>query len=115
MLSALFRTAIETLITNHTYSWKVEVRLKRKGSGIGDKLAQAVARLYMIWLDKNFLILLESSQVVVRLYKRYVDDGYVKLKALDHGAMGDSPSKTIIYVNPNLEDRPPDRRTAEIV
>ena len=53
--------------------------------------------------------------MVVRLYKRYVDDGYVKLKALDHGAMGDSPSKTIIYVNPNLEDRPPDRRTAEIV
>ena len=53
--------------------------------------------------------------MVLRLYRRYVDDGYVKLIALDHGAMGDSPSKTIIYVNPSLEDRPPDRRTAEIV
>ena len=52
--------------------------------------------------------------MVVRLYKRYVD-GNIKLKALDPGAMWDSSSKAISYVNPDLDDRPPDRRTAEVV
>ena len=48
LLAVLLHTAIKTLMTNHTYSWKGEVRIQSKGGGIGDKLAQAAARLYMI-------------------------------------------------------------------
>ena len=102
-------------MTNHTYSWKGEVRLQRKGGGIGDKLAQAAARLFMIWWDRSFLILLESAGLTITMYKRYVDDGNVKMVALDPGAVWDSSFGRITYVDPELDDRQADRRTAEVV
>ena len=71
------------------------MRLQKSGGPIGDTLAQAAARLYMIWWDKSFVILLESSGIVVRLYKRYVDDGNVKVKALDPGAVWDPTLETV--------------------
>jgi len=39
LLSTLLHTAIKTLMTHHTYSWKGEVRLQKKGGPNGDKLA----------------------------------------------------------------------------
>ena len=115
LLATLLQTAMKTLMTHHTYRWKGEVRLQSRGQPIGDKLAQAAARLYMIWWDKCFLVLLESSGVVVRLFKRYVDDGNMKLIALEPGAQWDDSTKTIVHLNPSEDDRLPDRRTAEVV
>ena len=115
MLATLLHTAIKTVMTKYTYSWKGEVRLQKSGGPIGDKLAQAAARLYMIWWDKSFAIILESSGIAIRLYKRYVDDGNVKLKALDPGAVWDPATGTVVHIDPNLDEREPDRRTAEVV
>ena len=55
LLTVPLHTAIKTIMTKHTYSWKGEVRVQQRGGGIGDKLAQAAARLYMIGWDKKFL------------------------------------------------------------
>ena len=115
MLSTLLQTAIKVVMTNHTYSWKGEVRIQKRGGGIGDKLAQAAARLYMIWWDRNFIILLESAGMLVGFYKRFVDDGKMKLKALDSGAVWDGESKTVAYINQEEDIRQPDRRTAEVI
>ena len=114
LLSVLLQNAIKTVMTHHTYRWKGEVRLQSRGGPIGDKLAQAAARLFMIWWDSKFLILLESAKLTVRLYKRYVDDGNLKLKALLPGASWDSSTKSIVYSNA-FDNREPDRRTAEVV
>ena len=43
--------------------------------------------MFMIWWDTSFLILLESANITVRLYKRYVDDSNLKLPALAPGAI----------------------------
>ena len=39
----------------------------------------------------------------------------MKLKALDPGAVWDAELGKVIYVNPSMDDRQPDRRTAEVV
>ena len=95
-MSVLLKNAIMTLMANHTYRWKGEVRLQTRGGPIGDKLAQAAARLFMIWWDNKFLVLLESARLAVRLCKRYVDDSNLKLKALAPGAMWDCDRKSIV-------------------
>ena len=60
------------------------------------------------------MVLLESAKLTVRMYKRYVDDGNLKLKALDPGAMWDSSLMRVVYSDEN-DDRQPDERTAEVV
>jgi len=42
------------------------------------------------------MVLLESAKLTVRMYKRYVDDGNLKLKALDPGAMWDSSLMRVV-------------------
>ena len=69
----------------------------------------------MIWWDRSFLILLESAGLIVTMYKRYVDDGNVKMVALDPGAVWDNSLGRVIYTDPELDDRQADRRTAEVV
>ena len=68
----------------------------------------------MIWWDKKFLALLESANLSVRFYKRFVDDGNIKLKALDSGAQWDSSTMQVIYRDA-IDERQPDKRTADVV
>ena len=63
---------------------------------------------------QKFLILLESANLSVRLYKRYVDDGNLKLKALPPGAKWDSSTKSVVCFDEE-DGRLPDERTAEVV
>ena len=60
ILATLLHTAIKTLKTHHTYSWKGEVRIQKTGGPIGDTLAQAATTLYLIWWDKTYVLLLDS-------------------------------------------------------
>ena len=80
---------------NHTYKWNGEVRLQSTGGGIGDKLAQAAARLVMIWFDGQFLNLLDNANITISFYKRYVDDGNLKLPAIEEGLVWNMESKTL--------------------
>ena len=49
MLKQMIKEGIVTVMKNHTYRWNNSYRLQSSGGGIGDKLAQAAARLFMIW------------------------------------------------------------------
>ena len=101
---------------NHTYRWNQELKLQGKGGGIGDKLAQAAARLYLIWWDREFLCLVRSSGLVIRVYKRYVDDGKLKGPAVSPGLSWDATSRSLVQYCPGEEDRrPADQRTAEVM
>ena len=51
ILLHLLKTAIWTVMKHHTYKWNGNVWLQSDGGGIGDKLAQAAARLVMLWFD----------------------------------------------------------------
>ena len=65
------------------------MRLQMDGGGIEDKLAQAAARQVMLWFDDQFLSLLANANIAISLYKRYVDDGNLKLPAIGEGLVWD--------------------------
>ena len=101
---------------NHTYKWNNEIRLQSTGGGIGDKLAQAAARLVMIWFDGKLLAALADANIAVSLYKRYVDDGNFKLPAIEEDLVWDRTSKTLVKRTQLVGNAdPPDKRTALIV
>ena len=116
ILYLIVKTGISTIMSNHTYRWNGSVKVQGKGGGIGDKLAQAAARLYLIWWDNEFLCLVQSSGLVIRVYKRYVDDGNIKGCAVSPGLCWDENSRNVVNFCPPEEDqRPADQRTAEVV
>ena len=48
ILKNVVKEGIITVMSSHTYKWDGEYRLQQRGGGIGDKLAQAAARVYLI-------------------------------------------------------------------
>ena len=116
ILHVMVRTGIQTVMSNHMYRWNNLVMLQTRGGGIGDKLAQAAARLFMIWWDSQFLLVLKTAELTITLYKRYVDDGNCKVIAVPPGSCWDDASKRIVQgVLPESDVRPPDMRTAEVI
>ena len=59
---------------NHLYRFDGKVFKQEDGGPIGDELAQAVARLVMIWWDGEFLKLCETVRLDIMFFLRYVDD-----------------------------------------
>ena len=113
ILFHVVRHGIYTVMTNHTYMWNRSYKLQLTGGPIGDLLACQSARLYMVWFDRNFAVLLASSGIALRVYKRYVDDGWLKAGCVPPGYRWDQASKKIIQVMRPIEDSmPPDQRTA---
>ena len=56
-----------------------------KGGATGNSLTMELSRLFGIWWDKQYLRKLESLEVKVMKYWRYVDDNGNVLKAIDPG------------------------------
>ena len=98
---------------NHTYKWNKSYRLQSSGMPIGDKLAQSAARLYMLWWDNQFLILVKGAGINVTMYKRFVDDSNLKAVAIDSNLGWDSETRRLVPVDP--EDIPSDEHTATVV
>ena len=114
----LFRAVkhgIYTVMKNHTYRWNKSYKLQIDGGPIGDKLACEAARLFMVWFDRNFREHLLAAGVLLRVYKRYVDDGWLKTGCIARGHRWDPNSKRVIQVMPPSEDLTlPDQRTASV-
>ena len=70
-------------MNNHTYTFDNSIRLQAKGGAIGLKVTQALARLYMLWWDREFLDVAKRAGAEIKMYKRYVDDTNITMKALD--------------------------------
>ena len=92
----MFREGIKTVMTNHSYSWNGDGRLQNKGRGIGDKLADEVARLYLVSFDRWFVNIIHNASLHLYLYKRYVDDGNIKGKMVAKGYTWDRTTKSLV-------------------
>ena len=74
MIARMFSIAVYTAMSNHTYRFDGKVYQQEDGGPIGDELAQAVARIVMIWWDRKFLELCSNLGLEMLMYLRYVDD-----------------------------------------
>ena len=113
MFKQMIKKGIITVMKNHTYKWNNSYRLQSSGGGIGDKLAQAAARLFMIWWDHQFLNLVRMANINVTMYKRFVDDSNLKAVAIDLNLGWDSHERRLVPIE--VSNTAPDEHTANIV
>ena len=91
--------AMKTVLKNHIFRFKDEIRKQTNGGAIGVKAAGDIASLFMCWWDKEFIRKVNEVLRDLNLYLRYVDDEYV-----------------ICEIIPESEDnrgQPPDKRTMQ--
>ena len=74
MISKLMEKAVLTSMKNHVYRFDGKVYKQEDGGPIGDELAQAVARMVMLWWDRQFIGLCDRLKIDMLMYMRYVDD-----------------------------------------
>ena len=66
-LAQVLKIVILAVLQNHTYKFKNEVRLQTDGSPIGLELAGALARVVMLWWNRQFMALATANQVLLYL------------------------------------------------
>lgn len=64
---------IET-ISNHGYQYNSKIYKQEEGGAIGLELVGVVANIYMCWWDKQLIDKVTENNMILELYKRYVDD-----------------------------------------
>ena len=70
MMAQMVAYAVEVAMSNHMYKFDGKVYLQTDGGPIGDELSQAVARLVMIWGDRNFLEKCSRLGLDIMMYMR---------------------------------------------
>ena len=85
MLGQVIKTATLAILSMHSYQWNEEVKLQQDGAPIGLEIAGALARIVMLWWDKEFIKLLRDNNITMHLYKRYIDDQNMAGKPLQPG------------------------------
>ena len=74
MMAQMIADAVNVAMSNHMYRFDGKIYLQSDGGPIGDELAQAVARIVMIWWDRKFLEKCRTLEIDIMMYLRYVDD-----------------------------------------
>ena len=82
MLTEAMKIVSETLMKNHVYEFKEELRKQKEGGAIGINLTGELAKIYMTWWDKELIAKLEEIGIDPILYKRYVDDIVIAVKKI---------------------------------
>ena len=74
MMATALKVVIKFIMGNHIYNINGTLKKQTKGGPIGLELTGDIAQIYMSWWDKQFKIRLAESNIILILYKRYVDD-----------------------------------------
>ena len=117
MLQQAIEQGILTVMSNHTYTWNETIMLQSNGGPIGDRLAEAAARLVLIWFDNEFILLVRTAGINITLYKRFVDDDNILTKAVPVGSKWCPVNKKLVVDSSNRvpENIPPDERSALVI
>ena len=74
MVAEALGVAMKTILKNHIFRFKEEIRKQSSGGAIGVKAAGDIASLFMCWWDKEFLKKVNEILRPFNLYLQYVDD-----------------------------------------
>ena len=120
MISLALMHGIRAVMTHHLYTFKGETYLQTEGGPIGLELTGSLARVFMLWWDKQFLSAVETATSEIGyelfMYKRYVDDCNMAGKSIPLGARL-KDNKVVIDEDCVEADRAlsADKRTAELI
>lgn len=74
MIKEAIKIGLSLILNNHVYQFNNTLRKQSQGAPIGLDLTEVVAKIFMNWWDRQFLLKLQQLKYEVHLYKRYVDD-----------------------------------------
>ena len=111
MISAALKIALSFVMKNHVYNFNNELRNQQEGGAIGLELTGLLARIYMIWWDKQFLQKCRDNQVGPELYKRYVDDSNLLSRPVEPGKTYNGNE---IITDTEMEENERDKNADEI-
>ena len=83
MLTEALKIVLTTLMKNHVYDFKNELRKQKEGGAIGVDLTGELAKVFMTWWDKELLKKLDEIGIRPIMYKRYVDDIVIIVMAIE--------------------------------
>ena len=86
MLTEALRVVLTFIMKNHVYKFDGTVRKQAKGRAIDLELIGVLARIFMVWWDREFKARVERLGIPLYMYKRYVDDVNVIVGAVEPGA-----------------------------
>ena len=114
MLTEALKIVLTVIMKNHIYNFNDVMRRQKEGGAIGMDITGELAKVFMVWWDKQVLQKLRGLDMEPGLYKRYVDD--VNL-AIDQVEEGTTYEDGTLVQNINGEDRDiePDARTFDVV
>ena len=82
MMKEAIKIGLALILRNHVYLFDNKIRRQEDGGPIGLDLTEVVAKIFMNWWDRQFLLKLQQLKYDIHLYKRYVDDINLCLEAL---------------------------------
>ena len=74
LLGMAIAMGVKIVMVNHTYSVGDKFYLQTEGGPIGLELTGAISRVFMNSWDKKYLKKVEESDLVMKMYTRYIDD-----------------------------------------
>ena len=83
MLTEALKVVLEVIMKNHIYDFNNEMRRQKEGGAIGMDITGELAKVFMVWWDKQVLQKLSDLGISPSLYKRYVDDVNVATDSVD--------------------------------
>jgi len=69
----------------------------------------------MLWWDSQFLLLLSNANIVVSLFKRYVDDADIMVFPIKANVQWDSERKCLVELDGGEDEEPLDKRTFRVL
>ena len=108
-------SAVETCMSNHFYTVGGEVRLQTEGGAIGSDLTGEVSRLYMLQWDHKLREKCRKLGIIMDLYRRYVDDMLIVMRAVGRGWSYNRKKNILEYSPNNIREEPDSARTARVI
>ena len=110
MLTEALKIVLSVIMKNHIYNFNNEMRRQKEGGAIGMDITGELAKVFMVWWDKQFLQKLRSLGIDPSLYKRYVDDINVSTDEIEEGVTYESGA--LVRIQDGVEsEAEPDVRT----
>ena len=85
LIAQVMQKSVLAIFQTHTYSFGRKYFLQKRGGPIGLRSTCCVARLVMMWWDKEFLEVAKKSNLTIKGGARYMDDVRVWLAAVRLG------------------------------
>ena len=116
MIAKTMEIAVLAIMENHLYQFDGKVFRQREGGPIGLEVTGVLARLVMLWWDREYLKKLRELGLELDFYKRYVDDGNMGSKPMKPGVrLIDDKLSILQEAIDEDEHLPADLRTARLL